>query len=153
MWQSRCPGLKSRSHYLDQPASSGKLAGYPPCLLVRFRDSGSPLSGKQMVIQVQLGACAVRHGSPKDLWVHSTDLESILLPLRVDCIDGVLQVTVLGVVTARQCLPTSVCHYLSTSHTRGGKSMLADHLMLVKELQGAAKRHVPWPRNTLDLVL
>jgi hypothetical protein len=42
----------------------------------------------------------VRHCSSEDLRVHSRDLESIVLPLRVECLDGVLQMAVLGVVTA-----------------------------------------------------
>jgi hypothetical protein len=53
----------------------------------------------------------VRHGSSKYLQVHSRDLGSILLPMRVECIDGVLQVVVPGVVPTRQCLLSSVCHY------------------------------------------
>jgi hypothetical protein len=49
-----------------------------------------PLSGKQMVAQVQREARAVRQRSSEDLRVHSRDLESILLPLRVECVDRVL---------------------------------------------------------------
>jgi hypothetical protein len=47
----------------------------------------------------------VRHRSSEDLWVHLRDLESNLLPLRVECVDGVLQVMVAGLVPSRQCLP------------------------------------------------
>jgi hypothetical protein len=43
----------------------------------------------------------MRHSTSKDLRVHSRDLESILLPLRVECIDRVLQVTMSRVVPAR----------------------------------------------------
>jgi hypothetical protein len=56
-------------------------------------------------------------------------------------------------VPAHQCLPSSVGHYLSTSHTRGRTSILADHLLPVEDLHCAGELHVPWPRNTIDLVL
>jgi hypothetical protein len=77
----------------------------------------------------------VRHRSTKDLWVHSRNLESILLPLRVKCVDGVLPVTVLRTVPAHQ--------RLSTSRTRGEASMLADHLLPVKDLHCAGDLHAP----------
>jgi hypothetical protein len=95
----------------------------------------------------------MRHHSSKDLWVHSRNLESIFLPLRVECVDGVLQVTVLGAVPAHQCLPSCLCHHLSTSRTRRGRSVLADQLLPIKNLHDAGERHAPWPRNTLDPVL
>jgi hypothetical protein len=41
MWRSRCPGLKSRSHYSDQPPCSSKHVGCPLCLPVRCEGSGS----------------------------------------------------------------------------------------------------------------
>jgi hypothetical protein len=56
-------------------------------------------------------------------------------------------------VLAHQRLPSNVGHYLSTSRMRGGTSMLADHLLPIEDLHGAGKLHVPWPWNTLDLVL
>jgi hypothetical protein len=85
----------------------------------------------------------VRHRSTKDLWVHSRNLESILLPLRVKCVDGVLPVTVLRTVPAHQRLPSSVGHCLSTSRTRGEASMLADHLLPVEDLHCAGDLHAP----------
>jgi hypothetical protein len=36
---------------------------------------------------------------------------------------------------------------------RGGTSMLADHLLPIKDLHGAGELHAPWPRNTLGLLL
>jgi hypothetical protein len=57
------------------------------------------------------------------------------------------------VVLAHHCLPSSVGHCLSTSHTRGGTSMLVDHLLPIKDLHGVGELHAPWPGNTLDLVL
>jgi hypothetical protein len=95
----------------------------------------------------------VRHRSSEYLWVNSRNLESILLPLRVECIDGVLQVTVPGVLPAHQRLPSSVGHCLCTSHMRGRTSMLDDHLLPVEDLHSVGKLPAPWPRNTLDLVL
>jgi hypothetical protein len=83
----------------------------------------------------------VSHCSSEDLRVHSRNLEVILL------------VTVPGAVLARQCLPSSVCHYLSTSRMRGGASVLANHLLLVENLHGACELHEPWPGDTLDPVL
>jgi hypothetical protein len=83
----------------------------------------------------------VRHCSSKDIWVHSRDLESILLPPMVECIDRVLQVTVLRAVLARQCLPSSVSHCLSTSRKRGRTSMLADHLLPIEDLHYAGELH------------
>jgi hypothetical protein len=111
------------------------------------------LSGKQMVAQVQTETHAMRHHSSEDLRVHSRDLESILLPPRVQCVDRVLPVTVPRAVPAHQRLPSSVSHCLSTGHTRGGTSLLVDHLLPIKDLHGAGELHAPWPRNTLDLVL
>jgi hypothetical protein len=87
------------------------------------------------------------------LWVLSRNLESILLPPRVKCVDGVLQVTVLRTAPAHQCLPSSVDHYLSISHMRGETSMFADHLLLIEGLHCAGELHAPWLGNTLYLVL
>jgi hypothetical protein len=112
-----------------------------------------PLSDEQMIIQVQGEPRDVGHSSSKDLWVHSRDLESILLPLRVECIDGVLQVTVLRMVLAHQCLPRSVDHYLSTHCSRSGTSVPTDHLLPIEDLHCATELHVPWSWSTLDLVL
>jgi hypothetical protein len=42
MWRFRCPGLKSRSHCPNQPASIGEHVGCPLCLLVKCEGSGSP---------------------------------------------------------------------------------------------------------------
>jgi hypothetical protein len=58
------------------------------------------LSSKQMATQVQRAIHVVRHRSSKDLWVHSIDLESILLPSLVECVDSVLQVTMSRAVIA-----------------------------------------------------
>jgi hypothetical protein len=49
-----------------------------------------PLSDKQLVTQVQRKTHIVRHCSSEDLRVHLRNLESILVPLRVECVDGVL---------------------------------------------------------------
>jgi hypothetical protein len=91
MWWFRCPSLKSRSLYL---ANLHPLASTQGILCVC--QSGAkvvdlPLSSKQMVTQIQRKTRAVRHHVSKDLWVHSRDLESILLPLRVECIDEVFK--------------------------------------------------------------
>jgi hypothetical protein len=95
----------------------------------------------------------VIHCSSEDLRVHSRNLESILLPLTMERVGGVLQVKVLGAVPAHQRLPSIICHYSSTSCTRGGTSMLADHLLSVEDLHYAGELHVPWPRNTLDPIV
>jgi hypothetical protein len=58
-----------------------------------------------------------------------------------------------GAVQAHQCLPSCVYHYLCTNHTRGGTSVLADDLLLVKDLHGVGELHAPWPGDTLDPVL
>jgi hypothetical protein len=112
-----------------------------------------PLSGKQTVAQVQRETHVVRHCSSEDLQVHSRDLESSLLPPRIEDVDRVLQVAVPRTIPTHQCLPSSVGHCLSTSCMRGGTSMLDDHLLPVEDLHCAGKLHVPWPGNTLDLVL
>jgi hypothetical protein len=50
---------------------------------------------------------AISERGMTDLLVHSRNLEGILHSPRIECIDGVLQVTVLGAVPARQCLPAA----------------------------------------------
>jgi hypothetical protein len=60
---------------------------------------------------------------------------------------------VLGVVLARQCLPSCVCHCLIKSRTRGGTSVLADHLLPVIDLHGAGELHALGPGDTLDTIL
>jgi hypothetical protein len=112
-----------------------------------------PLSGKQAVAQVQRMTRTVRHRSSKNLRVHSRNLESILLPPRVEWVDGVLHVTVPGAVLAHQWLPNCVYHYLSTSCMRGGTSALADHLLPIENLHDAGEHHAPWPGDTLDPAL
>jgi hypothetical protein len=67
-----------------------------------------PLSDGQMVSQVQREAHAMRHHPSEDLWVHLRDLESILLPPRVECVDGVLHITMQKAFPAHQRLPSSV---------------------------------------------
>jgi hypothetical protein len=60
---------------------------------------------------------------------------------------------VLGAALAHQCLPSSVCHCLNTGRTRGGTSVLANHLLPVEDLHGVGELQAPWPGNNLDLVL
>jgi hypothetical protein len=93
----------------------------------------------------------MRHHSFEDLSVHSRDLESILLPLRVECL-GVLQVAVLRTVPAHQRQASNIGYCLSTGCMRGGTSMLADHLLPIKDLHSVGKLHAPWPGNTHHLV-
>jgi hypothetical protein len=112
-----------------------------------------PLSSKQIVAWVQREARAMRHRSFEDLRVHSRDLKNILLPLRVECVDRVLQVTVSRAVPAHQCLPSSVGHCLSTHRSRSETSVPVDHLLSIKNLHGATELHMPWSWNALDLVL
>jgi hypothetical protein len=91
----------------------------------------------------------VGHNSSKDLWVHSRNLEGILLPSGVECIDGVPQVMVLRVVPTRQCIG----HYLSACRSRSGTSVPTDHLWPIEVLHCATKLQAPWSWDTLDLVL
>jgi hypothetical protein len=58
-----------------------------------------------------------------------------------------------GAVPARQCLPCSICHCLSTSRTGSGTSVLANHLLPIEDLHSTGELHVPWPGNTLDPLL
>jgi hypothetical protein len=102
-----------------------------------------PLRDKQTITLVQRDACAMRHCSFEDLWVHSRDLESMLLPPRVECIDRVLQVVAPRAILAWQRLPSSVGHCLSTSHMRSKTSMLVDHLLLVEDLLCVGELHAP----------
>jgi hypothetical protein len=102
-----------------------------------------PLSGKQAVTQVQREGPAVRHHSSEDLRVQSRDLESILLPPRVECVDGVLQVMVPRAVPGHQRLPSSVSRCLSTRRTRSRTSVPADHLLSIEDLHCAIELHVP----------
>jgi hypothetical protein len=102
-----------------------------------------PLSSKQAVAQVQRKTHDVSHCFSEDLWVHSRNLEGILLLPRIECIDGILQVTVLGAIPAYQCLTSCICHCLSTSRTSGGTSMIGDHLQSIEDLHGARELHVP----------
>jgi hypothetical protein len=94
----------------------------------------------------------VRHLSSEDLWVDSRNLEGTLFPLKVKCVDGILQVMVPRAVPAHQCLPSYGCHCLYTSRTRGGTSMIADHLLPIEDLNVAGELHVPRPWDTLDPV-
>jgi hypothetical protein len=50
---------------------------------------------------------------------------------------------VLRAVPARQCLPSSVGHYLSISRMRGGTTILADHLLPIKDLDDVGELHAP----------
>jgi hypothetical protein len=93
------------------------------------------------------------HSSSEDLRVHSRDLESILLPLRVECINGVLRVMVLRPVPVCQCLPNSVGHSLSTHRSRSRTRVPTDHLLSIEDLHCATELHAPWSWSTLDLVL
>jgi hypothetical protein len=95
----------------------------------------------------------VGHSSYEDLRVHSRDLEGILLPSRVECIDGMPQVMLLREIPARQRLPTSVGHCLSTHRSRSGTSVLAHHLQPIGDLHYAIELHAPWSQNTLNLGL
>jgi hypothetical protein len=95
----------------------------------------------------------MRHQSSEDLQVHSRDLESILLPPRVECVDRVLQVTMPRAVIAHQRLPSNVGHYLNTRRSRGGTSVSADHLLAIEDLHYAGELHASCSGNTLDLVL
>jgi hypothetical protein len=95
----------------------------------------------------------VGHRSSEDLWVHPRDLESILLPLRVEHVDRVIEVMVPRVVPAHQRLPSSGGHCLSTCHSRSRTSVLTNHLLAIEDLHYPGELHASWPGNTLDLAL
>jgi hypothetical protein len=86
----------------------------------------------------------MRHSSSEDLHVQLRDLEGILLPSRVECIDGVPHVTVLRAVLAHQHIPSSVDHCLNTRRSRSVTSVLADHLLPIKDLHCGTELHAPW---------
>jgi hypothetical protein len=153
MLRSRCPGLKSRSRCPDLSASSRELSKCPLYLPVGCGDSGCPSEWQASGHSCQRKTRTILHRSSENLWVHSRNLESIHIPLRVECVDGVLQVTVMGAVHTRQSLPSYICHCLNTSCMRGRTSMLADHLLLVENLHGDGELHAPLPGDTPDLVL
>jgi hypothetical protein len=102
-----------------------------------------PTSDKKMVTLVQRESHVVRHRSSEDLQVHSRDLESIILHPRVECVDGVLQVTVLRAVLAHHCLPSSFGHCLSIGHSRSGTCVHTEHLISIEYLHDAIELHVP----------
>jgi hypothetical protein len=79
----------------------------------------------------------------KDLQAHSRNLEGILLPLRVECIDGVPQVTVPRAVPTHQHLPSSISHCLSARRSRSRTSVPADHKRPIEELHCATELHTP----------
>jgi hypothetical protein len=58
---------------------------------------------------------------------------------------------VLGVALAHQCLPSNVCHCLNRGRTRGGTSVLANHLLPVEDLHGAGELHARGLGITLTL--
>jgi hypothetical protein len=95
----------------------------------------------------------MRHRSFEDMRVYLRDLESILLPSIVECVDGVLQVMVLRAVPSRQCLPSNVGHCLSTRRSRSGISVPVDHLLSIKDFHCVDELHAPCSWNAVDLAL
>jgi hypothetical protein len=95
----------------------------------------------------------MRHRSFEDMRVYLRDLESILLPPIVECVDGVLQVMVPRAVPSRQCLPSNVGHCLSTRRLRSEISVPADHLLSIKDLHCVDELHAPCSWNAVDLAL
>jgi hypothetical protein len=94
----------------------------------------------------------MRHRSSKDLWVHLRDLESILLPLRVECIDSlsghIAKSGSSSSVHAKKSRPLPQ----HRSHEGWDKVACRPHLP-IDDLHCAGEHHAPWPRNTVNLVL
>jgi hypothetical protein len=125
--QSRCPGLNSTSRCPDQYASSSELSKHPIYLPVGCGDSRSPSKWQAGSRSSQRKTHIVRHRSPENLRVHSRNVEIILLPPSVECIDGVLEVTVPGAVLSlptKQCLPSKFFQCHGTSLMRVGQACL-----------------------------
>jgi hypothetical protein len=95
----------------------------------------------------------VQHRSCEDLQINLRNLEIFFLRLRVKCKDGILQVMAPRTIPADHRLLSSIGHCLSTSRTKGGTSMLANHLLPIEAHHYVGELHAPWLGNTLDLVL
>jgi hypothetical protein len=92
----------------------------------------------------------VYHLHPGDILLHLGGLEIVLLPLRQEMVDGVLQPTMVTMAPIGDGLPGGISHNLTGRCSEHWSLVPADDPGPVEDLCNGLEFHTPWTRDSLD---
>jgi hypothetical protein len=92
----------------------------------------------------------MNHQHPTDICLDRRSLELVLLPLRQQVIDGVLQLVMIFVVVGDDSLPCSVSYYILVSGTESWTLVMADHIRSAEDLHDCPVFFSSRAQNSLD---
>jgi hypothetical protein len=92
----------------------------------------------------------VDHLNPRDGDLHLRRPELILLPLRQEVIDGVLQLAVMSAIPIGDGLPSSASHNITARCSECWLGVPANHIGPMEDLHNGPVLKPPWMRDPLD---
>jgi hypothetical protein len=92
----------------------------------------------------------MHHKHPRDISLDPRSLELVLLPLRQQVIDKVLQLVMIYAVVDGDCLPRSVSYCILVSGSKSWTLVPADHTRPVEDLHDRLVLFSSRARNSLD---
>jgi hypothetical protein len=94
----------------------------------------------------------VYHLHPGDILLHPRGLEFVLLPLRQEAMDGVLQLILVAMAPRSDGLPGSISHSITDRCSEGWPLVLAQDPEPREDLCNYLEFHLSWTRDSLDPV-
>jgi hypothetical protein len=92
----------------------------------------------------------MHHKNLGDINLDPRSFELVLLPLRQQVIDRVLQLAMMRAIVGGDCLPCSVSYCISVSCFESWTLVPTDHTRPVEDLHDCFLLFLPWAWNSLD---
>jgi hypothetical protein len=110
------------------------------------------LSSQQVGSQLRRHIQVVYHLHPGDILLHCKGLESALLLLMQEAVDGVLQLSLVATALRSDGLPGGVSHNITDRCSEGWPLVHAEDPRPREDLYNCLEFHPPWTWDSLDLV-
>jgi hypothetical protein len=110
------------------------------------------LSSQQTGAQLHHHVLVVYHLHPGDILLHPRGVELVLLSLRQEAVDGVLELTLVATAPRSDGLPGGVSHNITDRCSEGWPLVSAEEPRLGEDLCDVLEFHPPWTQDSLDLV-
>jgi hypothetical protein len=92
----------------------------------------------------------VHHLHPRDIFLHHRDLELVLLLVRYEAVDEVLEPTLVAMELRRDSLPGGTSHSVTVRHSEGWPLVSVEDPGPKEDLCDGLEFHPPWKRDFLD---
>jgi hypothetical protein len=92
----------------------------------------------------------VYHLHPREILLHPKGIKLVLLSLRHEAVDGVLQLVLVVTATRSDGLPGDVSHIITDRCSKGSPLVPAEDSVPGEDLCDSLEFHLPWMRDSLD---